>query len=223
MPGFVLGAVALIAATFATIAGETDGYATWWIGLLFAGALVAAVFFVWVERRAEEPVLDLRYFRERGFAGGNLVAFTGYFATFAVFFFIPLYMQLIGTASPYDVALDFLPMAAVMILASALSGRWVARVGPGIPMTVGCAVRRGRHPGHQRPADRHLRDRAVRLVAGLRRRRARRGHGGGDVVGARGGARRSGPGWPPRRSTPAGSWGRWPAWPCSARSSTACW
>jgi hypothetical protein len=55
-----------------------------------------------------------------------------------VFFFIPLYIQLIGTATAYDIAIDFLPMAAVMILASALSGRWVARAGPGIPMTVGC-------------------------------------------------------------------------------------
>ena len=106
--------------------------------LLFAGALGCALAFVFVERRAEEPVLDLRFFRERAFLGGNLVAFTGYFATFAVFFFIPLYVQLIGTASPYDIALDFLPMASVMILASALSGRWVARAGPGIPMTAGC-------------------------------------------------------------------------------------
>jgi EmrB/QacA subfamily drug resistance transporter len=136
--GFFLGATALIAGTFATIAGETTGYATWWIGVLFAVALGAALLFVLVERRAEEPVLDLRFFRERAFLGGNLVAFTGYFATFAVFFFVPLYVQLIGTASAYEVAVDFLPMAAMMILASALSGRWVARAGPGIPMTAGC-------------------------------------------------------------------------------------
>jgi EmrB/QacA subfamily drug resistance transporter len=136
--GFVLGAAALTAGTFSTIAGETAGYATWWIDLLFAVALVAGVCFIAVERRAEEPVLDLRFFRERAFTGGNVVAFTGYFATFAVFFFIPLYLQLIGTASPYQVALDFLPMAALMIVASALSGPWVARVGPGVPMAAGC-------------------------------------------------------------------------------------
>jgi hypothetical protein len=138
--GFVLGATALTAATFATIAGETSGYATWWIGLLYAAALVTGIAFLWVERRAEEPVLDLHFFRERAFTGGNVVAFTGYFATFAVFFFIPLDLQLIGTASPYAVALDFLPMATAMIAASALSGRWVARVGPGLPMASGCAV-----------------------------------------------------------------------------------
>jgi MFS family permease len=140
LPGFFLGATALVAGTFATIAGETAGYATWWVGLLFAVALICALAFVSVERRAEEPVLDLRFFREPAFLGGNLVAFTGYFATFAVFFFIPLYVQLIGTATPYDIALDFMPMTGVLILASALSGRWVARAGPGIPMTAGCVV-----------------------------------------------------------------------------------
>jgi EmrB/QacA subfamily drug resistance transporter len=138
--GFGLGASALTAATFATIAGESWGYATWWIALLYAAAVAMGAAFVVVERRAEEPVLDLHFFRERPFTGGNVVAFTGYFATFAVFFFIPLYLQLIGTASPYDVALDFLPMASAMIVASALSGRWVARVGPGLPMASGCAV-----------------------------------------------------------------------------------
>jgi EmrB/QacA subfamily drug resistance transporter len=138
VPGLLLAAVALIAATFATIAGETYGYGTWWIVVLFAVAVLAAAMFVVVELRAEEPVLDLRFFRVGGFAGGNLVAFTGYFATFAVFFFIPLYVQLIGLASPFDVAIYFLPMAVMLILASTLSGRWVARVGPGVPMAAGC-------------------------------------------------------------------------------------
>src|SRR6202011_2866765 len=138
VPGFVLGAGALTAATFATIAGETAGYATSWIVLLYAVAVLAGIGFVAAERRAEEPILDLHFFREPAFTGGHLVAFTGYFATFAVFFFIPLYLQLIGTASPYGVALDFLPMAALMIAASALSGGWVARIGRGLPMAAGC-------------------------------------------------------------------------------------
>jgi EmrB/QacA subfamily drug resistance transporter len=140
IPGFLLGATALIAATFATIAGETAGYSSSWVIALYFVALVAAALFVVVERRAEEPVLDLHFFRVRAFTGGNTVAFTGYFAVFAVFFFIPLYLQLVGTATPYTIAVDFLPMAAVMILMSAISGRWVGRVGPGIPMAAGCLV-----------------------------------------------------------------------------------
>ena len=140
LPGFLLGATTLVAATFATIGGETAGYTSPWVVLLYVGAALAAVAFFVAERRAEQPVLDVRYFRHGAFTGGNLIAFTAYFAIFAVFLFIPLYLQLVGTSSPYDVALDFLPMAALMIAAAILSGRWVAARGPRGPMTVGCAL-----------------------------------------------------------------------------------
>jgi EmrB/QacA subfamily drug resistance transporter len=135
--GFFWAAAAVTAAVFATIFGETDGYATWWIVLLYALAVVAIVVFVAFERRAEEPVLDLRFFRNGRFTSGMVLAFTGFFATFAVFFFVPLFVELLGTTSSFDLALDFFPMAVAMILASALSGRWIARVGPIIPMTIG--------------------------------------------------------------------------------------
>ena len=140
VPGFVLGATALTSATFATIAGETEGYRTWWIIALYAVAAVTAVWFLVAERHAEEPVLDLKFFRSGPFVGGNTLAFTGYFSTFAVFFFIPLYVELLGSTSSYELAVDFLPMAACMIGASAWSGRWIAREGPGTPMVVGSVL-----------------------------------------------------------------------------------
>ena len=143
IPGFVLGATALTSATFATIAGETEGYATWWIIALYALAAVALGLFLVAERRAEEPVLDLHFFKIGPFVGGNTVAFTGYFSTFSVFFFIPLYIELLGTTSSYKLAVDFLPMAACMIAASALTGPWIARSGPGVPMVLGSVVAGG--------------------------------------------------------------------------------
>jgi EmrB/QacA subfamily drug resistance transporter len=138
VPGFFWGAVALTSATFATIAGETSGYGTWWVAGLFLLALVALALFVRSELRAEEPVLDLRAFRHPAFTGGMITAFTGFFAVFAVFFFVPLFVQLLGNATGFDVVVDFVPMAVCLIASSALSGRWIARVGAGIPIAVGC-------------------------------------------------------------------------------------
>ena len=137
VPGYVLGATAITGATFATIAGETEGYSTWWIIGLYVVAAVASAGFIFAEKRAVQPVLDLNFFRVGPFVGGNTVAFTGYFSTFAVFFFIPLYVELLGGTSSFTLAIDFLPMAACMIAASALAGRWIARDGPGVPMAVG--------------------------------------------------------------------------------------
>lgn len=137
IPGFVLGAVTITGAAFATIAGETDGYSTSWVELIYALSAAAFIAFLWVERRAEEPVLDLRFFRSPMFVSGNSLAFTGYFSTFSVFFFIPLYIELLGNTSPYQLAIDFIPMAVCLILASAISGSWIGRNGPGLPMVIG--------------------------------------------------------------------------------------
>jgi EmrB/QacA subfamily drug resistance transporter len=138
--GFFWAAVAVTAAVFATIFGESEGYGRIWIDGLFVVAIVALALFVLTERRAEEPAMDIRFFRNGRFTSGMLLAFTGFFATFAVFFFIPLFVQLLGTTSPYKLALDFAPMAIAMITASTLAGRWIGRVGAAVPMTLGAFV-----------------------------------------------------------------------------------
>ncbi|MDQ2754695.1 MAG: MFS transporter, partial [Actinomycetota bacterium] len=86
------------------------------------------------------PVLDVGFFRQPAFTGANVVAFCTYFGTFALFFFVPLYLQLVGSSSGYDLALDFIPMAVALVVASAYTGRWVAAVGPRVPMVTGCVM-----------------------------------------------------------------------------------
>jgi len=121
--GFLLGAGALAAASFAIIQGETAGYRNFRIDLLFAASLLLAVFFVFYERTVDHPILDVSFFKRSAFAGCNVVAFCTYFGTFSIFFFVALYLQDVGTSSGYGTALDFLPMAAAMILASLFAGR----------------------------------------------------------------------------------------------------
>jgi EmrB/QacA subfamily drug resistance transporter len=138
--GLTAAAAALVAGTFAVIQGETSGYRTWWIDLLFAVAALSAVSFVLVEKRVAQPAVLPGLFGRSRFAAANLTAFAVYFGIFALFFFVALYLQLIGTANGYDIALDFLPMAAGLILASALGGRLVALVGVRGPTAAGCAL-----------------------------------------------------------------------------------
>ena len=95
--------------------------------LLYGVAVVGLVAFVLVELRAENPMLDLRFFRRPPFAGSTFVAFTTYFGIFSIFFFVALYLEVVGAASPFSLALDFIPMTVGMVLASVFTGRWVSR------------------------------------------------------------------------------------------------
>ena len=138
--GFVLGAGALSSLTFATIAGETAGYRAWWVMILFAIGGIGLVLFAVVERRATNPILNVHYFLRPAFSGSTFVAFATYFGVFSIFFFVALYLEVVGSQSGYQIALDFIPMAGSMVIVSAFTGRWVAEMGPWIPMTFGCLL-----------------------------------------------------------------------------------
>jgi len=137
--GFLLGTLAIASLTFAVIVGETSGYRAGEVIALFAVGVAAAFGFVVAELLARSPMLDLRYLRRPQFSGALIVAFTLFFGIFSIFFFTALYLQVVVNYSGYRVALEFLPMAAAMIVASLLAGRWVAEIGPRIPMAAGAA------------------------------------------------------------------------------------
>jgi EmrB/QacA subfamily drug resistance transporter len=140
VPGLLAGASAIVAATFGVIEGENRGYGTWWIELLFAAAAALVVVFVLVERRVSDPVLKLRFLRDPTFSAANVVAFATNLSVFSVFFFTALYLQLITSFTGYEIAESFAALAVAMIVSGPLAGRWTARVGPKVPMALGCAL-----------------------------------------------------------------------------------
>jgi EmrB/QacA subfamily drug resistance transporter len=140
VPGLAAGASAILAATFAVIEGENRGYGTWWIVLLFAVAAVLVVVFVLIEQRAPDPVLKLEFLRNPTFAAANVVAFATNLSVFSVFFFTALYLQLITSFSGFQIALVFTSLAVAMIVSGPIAGRWTARVGPRVPMVLGCLL-----------------------------------------------------------------------------------
>ena len=140
VPGLATGAAAIVAATFGVIGGENRGYGTWWIDGLFVVAAVLAIAFVEIERRAPDPVLRLEFLRNPTFTAANIVAFATNLSVFSVFFFTALYLQLITNFSGYQIALVFTSLAVAMIVSGPLAGYWTARVGPRVPMVLGCVL-----------------------------------------------------------------------------------
>jgi MFS family permease len=138
--GALLGAGALAAFVFAIIDSESAGFGSAEVIALLCASAVLLAAFIWRERRAAYPLLDLRFFRIPQFTTPNIVAFCTYFSTFAIFFFTALYLAEVAGASGYRLALVFLPMTVLMIAASLLAGRWTVRAGPRWSITVGCVL-----------------------------------------------------------------------------------
>jgi EmrB/QacA subfamily drug resistance transporter len=138
--GTILGAGALATFVFAIIDAESAGFGSAAVIILLCLSAVLFAAFGWWERRAPNPLLDLRYLRVPQFATANVTAFCTYFATFAIFFFTALYLVEVVNASGYRLAAIFAPMTVLMIVASVLAGRWTDATGPRWSITIGCAL-----------------------------------------------------------------------------------
>jgi EmrB/QacA subfamily drug resistance transporter len=143
VPGQVCAAGALGLLTYAVIHGEDIGYSAPNILASFVGVALLALTFLALERRSSSPVLQLSLFRSGTFTGANAVAFTVSLALFAIFFVLSLYLQVVNGDSALAAAVRFLPMTGAMIVAGPLTGRWVARSGPRVPMAVGLLLAAG--------------------------------------------------------------------------------
>ncbi len=138
--GTLIGAGVLATFVFAIVDSESAGFGAPDVIVLLCVAVAGLVAFVWRERRAAHPLLDLRFFRMPQFTTANIVAMCTYFSTFAIFFFTALYLVIVVGASGFRLALVFLPMTVLMIVASLLAGRWTVVVGLRWSITIGCLL-----------------------------------------------------------------------------------
>src|SRR5665213_173167 len=124
--GLIVGAITISSVVVALITGESIGYDSWWIALLFAVSFVSAIGLILIERSKKDPVLPLELFKKVQFTVANIIAFTTNFGIFAVFFFVALYLQLIANFSGNQIAVAFLAMTASIVTAAIVAGRWNA-------------------------------------------------------------------------------------------------
>jgi EmrB/QacA subfamily drug resistance transporter len=88
------------------------------------------------ERRRDEPLIDLRFFRSVPFSGAAVIAVAA-FATLGGFLFLnTLYLQDVRGLSPLRAGLCTLPMAVMTMLLPPISGRIVGTRGARIPLII---------------------------------------------------------------------------------------
>ncbi len=85
--------------------------------------------FVAQERRAPEPLLPLRLFREPVFNVVSLVLFLTTFAFFAAIVFMPVFLQVVTGASATSSGLLLLPLLLATTITTGVIGRIITRTG----------------------------------------------------------------------------------------------
>jgi predicted MFS family arabinose efflux permease len=96
--------------------------------------------FAAIELTRREPMLPLRLFRQRDFAGAQLSVFAISSSLFAIFLYLSLYLQGPLGRSPLQTGLAYLPGTTLMFFASAASPKVSAKIGDGALATLGLAM-----------------------------------------------------------------------------------
>ena len=136
--GFVmLAAFSVAAITGVSGASESPGALP---AVALAIAVVAAIAFVAIERRVADPMLPLRFFRNRVFLGGNLIWLLGCLTSWGAVFFVAVTLQVTLGLRPFVAGLVLTPIYLVMMVGSPLAGRLAARLGSRRPIVAGLSV-----------------------------------------------------------------------------------
>jgi EmrB/QacA subfamily drug resistance transporter len=125
LSGLILGLL-----TIFIIGGREVAWASTPSILLIIATAAFGVLFYISEKRARDPILDLAFFRKRGFAFGNGAVFFSSFAIFPLFAYAPLFIQGALGKTPMQVGVAMLSLSLGWSLGSLLLGQVLDRIGP---------------------------------------------------------------------------------------------
>ncbi len=125
---FLIACVATCLVLVASLGGTWGWGSARIIGVAVLGAVLLAVF-LFVERKATEPVLPLGLFRIRTFTLCSVISFIVGFAMFGAMVYLPTFLQIVQGVSPTMSGIHMLPMVIGMLISSTASGQIVSRTG----------------------------------------------------------------------------------------------
>jgi EmrB/QacA subfamily drug resistance transporter len=128
-----LGAALFTAALVPILVGLTNKRTADWAdptvgGLIGIGVLILLLF-IWVESRADEPIVPLELFRIRSFTVSVAAVFLAAFGFFATVVFLPRWFQVVNGSSATESGYQILPLLGGLIISAVVSGQIVSRTG----------------------------------------------------------------------------------------------
>jgi EmrB/QacA subfamily drug resistance transporter len=140
LPGLALASAGLFGIVWGLVNGNADGWSSGPIvGALLAGGVLLAAFVAW-ELRAREPMLPMRFFRNRAFAAANGASLFMYFGMFGSIFLLTQFFQTAQGYSPLQSGLRVLPWTAMPMLVAPIAGALSDRIGGRPFMALGLAL-----------------------------------------------------------------------------------
>ncbi|MGA4993680.1 MFS transporter [Nonomuraea bangladeshensis] len=140
VPGVLASAVFLASGTFALIHGGEHGYGSPAVVAALALCAGGGAAFAVAERRAADPMVDLRLFAVRAFAGGVAAQVLWGLGVNGVFFYTAIFLQGALGFTPTGSGVAFVPLALLVVLVTPLAPLLERRVGAGRTVAAGLTL-----------------------------------------------------------------------------------
>ncbi len=108
--------------------------------LLLVAGVVGTGLFIWIERKAKEPMLPLSLFKIRILTISNIAGFLLGFILVTSTFYIPLWVQGVTNLNATYSGIAIAPMSITWPLAGILTGRWLGKHSLGRMALMGVAI-----------------------------------------------------------------------------------
>ena len=138
--GAAMATLGLAGVVFALIEAPVRGWTATSILLAATVGVLALALFARVEARSKAPMLSLALFRQRNFAGANLLTLLLYAALGGALFFLPLNLIQVQGYGATAAGAALLPFIAILFALSRWAGRLVDVFGSKLPLMIGPAI-----------------------------------------------------------------------------------
>ena len=134
LPGAITGSLGLVALVYglSNAATSPNGVSHWGdtkVIVSLVAAVVLLVAFGIIEVRSRSALLPIRVLRSRDRSGAYLISLCVGTALFGMFFFLTLFVQNVWGYSALRTGVSYLPMVAMIMVASAAASQLVNRIG----------------------------------------------------------------------------------------------
>lgn len=122
----IIGVVTLLLGL--NMGGKDYPWDSWQIISMFAASILFLVGFVFVEKKAEDPILSLDLFKNRVFTVANIIGFLMGLGMFGSIMFLPLFLQGVVGISATKSGNTMIPMMMAMVVSSVIGGQFIAKI-----------------------------------------------------------------------------------------------
>jgi EmrB/QacA subfamily drug resistance transporter len=129
LPGLGLASVGLFGIVWGLVRGNAHGWTSLGVaGPIAAGIVLLGLFVLW-ERRTPEPMVPLRFFRNRAFSAANVTSLLMSFGMFGSIFLLAQFFQVVQGYTPLQAGIRTLPWTAMPIIVAPIAGLLSDRIG----------------------------------------------------------------------------------------------